>query len=101
MTIGEIEEFLWSLSTCLEGEIGNWRLRFGGAWVSVRADPDADEVVISAAVSGHESIARRGSPASATTTARLSVLTINALQAAFQHVVDLAHQTARSDPPEP
>jgi hypothetical protein len=101
MTIGEVEEFLWSLSTCLEGEIGDWRLRFGGAWVSVRVDPDADEVVINAVISDQAPIARRGSPASAAATAALSGLTINDLQAAFQRAVDLAHRAADSAPPEP
>jgi hypothetical protein len=114
MTVGEVEEFLWSLSTCLEGEIGNWRLRFGGSRVSVCVNRDADEVAISATSDAGESFALRtdsadddvrsachGSAMTAAMTASLSRLTIKTLQAAFQQVVDRAHQPNQSDSHEP
>ncbi|MFZ5863775.1 MAG: hypothetical protein ACOYXR_13150 [Nitrospirota bacterium] len=85
MTIGEVEEFLWTLSTCLEGQIGDWHLRFGGALVSVRVDQHGDQITIS-------------TPASTVAVAvPLSSLTINDLQAVFQRVVDRAQQTVRTD----
>lgn len=106
MTIGEVEEFLWSLSTTLEGEIGNWHVRFGGTTVSVRVGTAADHVTISAPIAftptpmirGSTSSAgiqyrRDGTDARAVFDARLSLLTMNGLQAAFQQVVDSAVQT--------
>jgi hypothetical protein len=109
MTVGEVEEFLWTLSTCLEGRIGDWRLRFGGALVSVRVDPDSDQVTISAPIAfeasqelpGHASptgvrYSRDGSRIVAACAARLSHLTMNGLQTAFQRVVDGARQPAPS-----
>jgi hypothetical protein len=89
MTIGEVEEFLWSLSTCLEGQIGDWQLRFGGSLVSVRVDQTADQITISA-------------PATDIAVASpLSPLTVNELQAAFQRVVDSAQERGRTRRSEP
>lgn len=105
MTIGEVEEFLWSLSTTLEGEIGNWQIRFSNAVVSVRADPAADRLAISApitffptpALQGSTSPAgvryqRDGTDVRAVFATRLSSLAMNGLQAGFQQVVDSAKQ---------
>ncbi|MFZ5875027.1 MAG: hypothetical protein ACOYXU_01340 [Nitrospirota bacterium] len=89
MTIGEVEEFLWSLSTCLEGRIGDWQLRFGGSLVSVRVNQTADQITISA-------------PTTTITVATpLSRLAVNELQAAFQRVVDQAQGRVRTDRPAP
>ena len=106
MTIGEVEEFLWTLSTCLEGQIGDWRICFGGTTVSVRVDPDIDRVTISAPVEFPRTPSLRdyvspagvrdhsvGSELHATLAARLSDLVVNGLQAGFQQVVDYAHQS--------
>jgi hypothetical protein len=100
MTTNEVEEFLWTLSTCLEGEIGNWRIRFGGVAVSVRVDRTADRLEVSAPIASSRApgtraevsgcgirFLRRGSEVRAVFAARLSELTINGLQAGFQHVV--------------
>jgi hypothetical protein len=101
MTIGEVEEFLWTLSTCLEGEIGDWRIRFGGVTVSVRADQVADRLEVSVPIASSLESAirprpapadirflRDGSDVRAVFAARLSEMTINGLQAGFQRVVD-------------
>lgn len=80
MTIGEVEEFLWTLSTCLEGQIGDWRVRFGGALVSVRVDHCAGQITISVP------------EARVVVHAPLSPLTINDLQSVFQRVVDRAQK---------
>lgn len=108
MTIGEVEEFLWTLSTCLEGEIGNWHIRFSGATVSIRVSPDADRVKISApitfprtpALTGYTSLAgvgyeHGGTKVHAVFVAPLSTLTMNGLQAHFQQVVDCAQKPPR------
>jgi hypothetical protein len=110
VTIGEVEEFLWTLSTCLEGQIGDWRVRFGGTTVSVRVDPDTDRVVLSAPVEFSPTPLLRdcvspagvryhsvGSELRATLTAQLSNLGMNGLQAGFQQVVDCAHQPPPAD----
>jgi hypothetical protein len=100
MTINEVEEFLWTLSTCLEGEIGHWRIRFGGVAVSVRVDRAADRLEVSAPIASSRDrstraevsrsgirFQRRGSEVRAVFAAQLAELTINGLQAGFQHVV--------------
>jgi len=105
MTIGEVEEFLWTLSTCLEGQIGDWYIRFGGTTVSIRVDLDADRVAISAPVAfsptpdlgDYMSPAgvryhRAGTELRATLSPRLSNLAIKELQAGFQQVVDCAQR---------
>jgi len=105
MTIGEVEEFLWSLSTTLEGEIGNWQIRYNGALVSVRVDPATDGISIRAPIAFPSAPALRdhtssvgvryvedGSKVHAAFAAQLSPLTMNGLQAAFQQVVDQARQ---------
>jgi hypothetical protein len=105
MTIGEVEEFLWTLSTCLEGEIGNWQIRFAGVSVAVRIDTHGDRVAISAPTTfpwGSE-LRRWASSAGvryhldrtevhAVLLTRLSKLTISDLQAGFQQVVDSAKE---------
>jgi hypothetical protein len=109
MTIGQVEEFLWTLSTCLEGQIGDWQIRFGGTSVSVRVVLDADGLVISAPIAFSPTPALReytspsgvryqadASHVRATLTTRLSELSMNRLQAGFQHVVDCAQR--RPDP---
>jgi hypothetical protein len=89
VTIGEVEEFLWSLSTCLEGQIGDWQLRFGGSLVSVRVDQTTNQITVSA-------------PGTDITVASpLSPLTVNGLQVAFQRVVDSAQELGRTGRPEP
>ncbi len=106
MTIGEVEEFLWSLSTTLEGEIGNWQIRFSNATVSVRVDPEADLLAISAPITFLPTPALQGyvSPAGvgyqrdetdvrAVFATHLSSLAMNGLQAGFQQVVDCARKT--------
>lgn len=84
MTIGEVEEFLWSLSTCLEGQIGDWHLRFGSSLVSVRVDQRGDQITISAPAT------------SAGVATPLSPLTINDLQSVFQRVVDRAQKNIQT-----
>ena len=105
MTIGEVEEFLWTLSTCLEGEIGDWHIRFGGTTVSIRVNPGADLVVISAPIafpltptpedyaspSGVRYKAE-GPETRAMLVTRLSELRMGGLQAGFQQVVDHAQK---------
>lgn len=96
MTIGEVEEFLWTLSTCLEGQIGDWQLRFGGSLVSVRVDQTADQITISAPVTAETSVDvgddRRESGKPVAVSAPLSPLTVNDLQSVFQRVVDRAQK---------
>jgi hypothetical protein len=105
MIIGEVEEFLWSLSTCLEGQIGDWYLRFGGSLVSVRVDSITDQITISAPVTAASPTAGRDGrvePAGrVAVSAPLSTLTVNELQAAFQRVVDHAQRGVRTGRPAP
>jgi hypothetical protein len=105
MTIGEVEEFLWSLSTCLEGQIGDWQLRFGGSLVSVRVDQTADQITVSAPVTAATSVDggddRRESGRPVAVSAALSRLTVNNLQAVVQRVVDRSQGRIRAGRAEP
>ncbi len=105
MTIGEVEEFLWSLSTCLEGQIGDWQLGFGGSLVSVRVDQTTDQITVSAPVTAATSVDvgddRRETGRPVAVSAVLSRLTVNNLQAVFQRVVDRSQRRIRTGGTEP